>query len=203
MPEKVLVFGGTFDPPHLGHMGLLKAALNAVQPGKVLVIPASVPPHKAQSATPAPLRMQMCKCFLPLFENIEISDIEINRSGKSYTFDTITQLEQENPGAQLYLCIGGDMLRTFTEWYRYKELLKMVTLVAMCRQNDEAEEAEQAAKVLVEEGGRVIFAKGQVVQLSSTQIRADIAAGKPEALSLVPPPADEIIKENGLYLTRA
>ena len=71
---KLLLFGGTFDPPHKGHIRLLQSAIDAVQPDKVVVMPAGIPPHKAASATPASLRLTMCQCFVPLHPDLTVSD---------------------------------------------------------------------------------------------------------------------------------
>ena len=125
---KLLLFGGTFDPPHIGHMNLLRGAMQAVQPDLTIVMPAGVPPHKAASMTPGMWRYEMCACFLALEKEcggrIEISDWEIHRQGRNYTIDTVTMLEQKYPGAELYLSVGSDMLLTFTEWRRWPELLQ-------------------------------------------------------------------------------
>ena len=86
---KLLLFGGTFDPPHIGHMNLLRGAMQAVQPDLTIVMPAGVPPHKAASMTPGMWRYEMCACFLALEKEcggrIEISDWEIHRQGRNYT----------------------------------------------------------------------------------------------------------------------
>lgn len=134
---KLLLFGGTFDPPHIGHMNLLRGAMQAVQPDLTIVMPAGVPPHKAASMTPGMWRYEMCACFLALEKEcggrIEISDWEIHRQGRNYTIDTVTMLEQKYPGAELYLSVGSDMLLTFTEWRRWPELLQKATLVVESR----------------------------------------------------------------------
>ena len=99
--EKVLLFGGTFDPPHNGHVHFLKSAIRAARPDRVVVMPACIPPHKAASATPAALRLAMCECFRPLFPALEVSDWEIRQGGKSYTIDTVKMLEEKYPGASV------------------------------------------------------------------------------------------------------
>ncbi len=195
---KTLLFGGTFDPPHLGHMSLLRNAVAAVQPDRVLVIPAATPPHKQASATSPALRMAMCECFRPLFPALEVSDIEIGRGGASYTLDTVRQLHRAAPGAVLYLTIGGDMLLHFTAWHRYRELLPLVTLVAQGRGEEDAP-LRAAALALEQQGGRVLLAEGPVLPLSSTQIRDGLAAGQ-DLWRLLPPPADAIAQEHRLYV---
>ena len=89
---KTLLYGGTFDPPHNGHMNNLRAALALVQPDCALVMPAGTPPHKHASATPAELRLQMCACFAALSPAVQVSDWEIRRGGRSYTVHTLEWL---------------------------------------------------------------------------------------------------------------
>lgn len=195
---KLLLFGGTFDPPHKGHMSILKNAIAAVQPDAVWVVPADTPPHKQASATPAALRLAMCACFKPLFPGLVVSDIEIGRGGKSYTVDTVAALQQQYPGVRVYLCIGSDMLLTFTEWRSYRTLLHKVVLVAQCRESEDRQAAVAAALALAREGGRILFASGQIEEISSTQLRAAIAAGKQVGDS-IPPPAAALVARCGLY----
>ena len=92
---KLLLFGGTFDPP-----------------------------HKAASATPASLRLTMCQCFAPLHPDLVVSDWEIGRGGKNYTIDTVRMLEERYPGAEIFLSVGSDMLTTFTQWREWQSLLE-------------------------------------------------------------------------------
>ena len=121
---KVLLYGGTFDPPHNGHMNNLRAALALVQPDRALVMPAGTPPHKHASATPAELRLQMCACFTALSPAVQVSDWEIRRGGRSYTVHTLEWLRGQDPDGALYLCVGSDMLLTFQEWYRWQDMFR-------------------------------------------------------------------------------
>ena len=130
---KTLLYGGTFDPPHNGHMNNLRAALALVQPDRALVMPAGTPPHKHASATPAELRLQMCACFTALSPAVQVSDWEIRRGGRSYTVHTLEWLRGQDPDGALYLCVGSDMLLTFQEWYRWQDMLKMAALVVESR----------------------------------------------------------------------
>ncbi|MDL2219541.1 nicotinate (nicotinamide) nucleotide adenylyltransferase [Ruminococcaceae bacterium OttesenSCG-928-O06] len=197
--KKALVFGGSFDPPHIGHMNLLENAISAVAPGEVFVVPSGTAPHKQASATPGPLRLAMCQCFTPLFPHLVVGNWELCRPGKSYTVDTMATLQAEYPGREWYLCIGADMLLGFATWHRYKQLLGMATLVAGGRGEKDETALRAAAKALEDEGGRVLLAKGPVVPASSSGIRAALAGGDEEALLLIPPPADDIVRQNGLY----
>ena len=100
---KLLLYGGTFDPPHQGHINNLTAAIRAVQPDRVVVMPAGVPPHKQASTTPGSVRLAMCQCFLPLHPQLTVSSWELGRQGKNYTIDTVEMLQTAYPGADLYL----------------------------------------------------------------------------------------------------
>ena len=195
---KLLLFGGTFDPPHIGHMNLLRGAMQAVQPDLTIVMPAGVPPHKAASMTPGMWRYEMCACFLALEKEcggrIEISDWEIHRQGRNYTIDTVTMLEQKYPGAELYLSVGSDMLLTFTEWRRWPELLQKATLVVESRCEGELGALHRAARALSAEGGRIVFSLAKALPMASSDIRA----GKAPAGAL-PPETEQIAGKYHLY----
>ena len=107
---KIMLYGGTFDPPHNGHINNLRAALALVRPDRAIVMPAGTPPHKQASTTPAALRFAMCQCFKSLSPVVEVSDWEIRRGGRSYTVHTLEWLRSCDPAAELYLCVGSDML---------------------------------------------------------------------------------------------
>ena len=195
---KLLLFGGTFDPPHIGHMNLLRGAMQAVQPDLTIVMPAGVPPHKAASMTPGMWRYEMCACFLALEKEcggrIEISDWEIHRQGRNYTIDTVTMLEQKSPGAELYLSVGSDMLLTFTEWRRWPELLQKATLVVESRCEGDMGALHRAARALSAEGGRIVFSQAKALPMASSDIRA----GKAPAEAL-PPETERIAGKYHLY----
>ncbi|WP_270913008.1 nicotinate (nicotinamide) nucleotide adenylyltransferase [Allofournierella sp. CML151] len=191
---KLLLFGGTFDPPHNGHMRLLQSAIDAVQPDKVVVMPAGIPPHKAASATPASLRLTMCQCFAPLHPDLAVSDWEIGRGGKNYTIDTVRMLEERYPGAEIFLSVGSDMLTTFTQWREWQSLLQKTTLVVQSRYSGDAASLAAAAQKLEAAGGRVIFAHAPVLQAASSDVRA----GK-LGMDALPPLVQHICKQYHLY----
>lgn len=196
--QRVLLFGGAFDPPHKGHFNLLCNGVAAVQPDGVLVIPTGVAPHKQASATPWALRAEMCRCFEPVFSNLLISDVE-NTGDKNYTCDTLRRLRRQQPQTDFYLAVGGDMLEGFQNWKNWQQILKMATLVALARYPKEEEAMLRAKAQLEAAGGKVILVPGDVVPISSHEIRQALAAGQGEAMQYVLPPADRIIRENHLY----
>ena len=191
---KILLYGGTFDPPHWGHINNLRAAMQAVQPDKVIVMPAGIPPHKAASATPGSLRLQMCRCFLQLGEQVEISDWEISHEGKSYTVNTLRMLHSTYPDAQLYLTVGSDMLTSFRTWREWQSILQLATLVVESREADDAAMLAEFADSLCVDGARVLFARAKPVPMSSSEIRQGSAGAE-----AVPPEVWQIISSRGLY----
>ena len=164
----------------------------------VLVMPAGIPPHKHASATPGELRLAMCECFKALGPQVQVSQWEVDRAGRSYTYNTVSMLQEKYPGAQLYMTIGSDMLETFDEWYRWREILAMVTLVVQSREPGDGDALCAAAQKLEEAGGKIMFADAPVLECASSDIRA----GKypPARLKeLLPPPVADVIHRNGLY----
>lgn len=195
---KLLLFGGTFDPPHLGHAALLRHAIEAVAPDRVIVMPAGTPPHKAASQTPGTWRYAMCAGFLDIDARIARSRYEIDRPGKSYTVCTVEYLKQRWPGATIYLAIGSDMLLSFTEWYQWQRLLRLVTLVAQSRDDAETAAMQPAIEALRAAGGKVLFLPVSVLRLSSSELRTAAAEGE-DISSLVLPGAQQVITMHHLY----
>lgn len=196
-PRRVLLFGGTFDPPHAGHMNNLAAAIGAVSPDHVIVMPAGLPPHKAASATPAAFRLAMCQCFVPLFAGLEVSDWEIRQEGKSYTIDTVRMLARRFGGAALYLCLGSDMLLSFRRWRCWRELLARAVLVVQSREPGDRAALEAAAAGLSAEGGRVILTGQPPLPMASSAIRA--AAGSGDGPAPLLPWVEQIARQHHLY----
>ncbi len=200
-PRKVLLYGGTFDPPHNGHMNNLQAALQCVQPDKAIVMPAGIPPHKKASATPGALRLAMCTCFAALSPVVEISDWEIRQGGRSYTVHTLEMLRNAYPGAALYLCVGSDMLLTFTQWYRWQDMLTMAALVVESRETGDEAALQAAAAELTAQGGTVLFARAEAYPCASSDIRS----GKiPPArwAEVLPPETLQVVQQNHLYTVK-
>ena len=147
---KICIYGGSFNPPHLGHTAALRAVRAAIRPDLTLVIPDRIPPHKELTAgSPEPAeRLLMTMMAFADEPGVEVSDMELHRSGKSYTADTVRELSACNPDAELYLVIGTDMLTTFEQWHDFRYLLAQVTLVALARTGDEHAEVEHFSAYL-------------------------------------------------------
>ena len=194
---KLLLFGGTFDPPHQGHIHNLEAAIQAVNPDLVVVMPAGIPPHKAGAHTSGEIRLEMCQCFRDCFPNLVVSRWEVDQEGKSYSIHTLEHLAREYPGAEIYMAVGSDMLTTFTQWHRWQEILQRATLVCTSRQAGDDPQLAEAAKELEQAGGRVILAPAAALEVSSTQIRQGKASP-----DLLPPLVRQLVEQYHLYQER-
>ena len=204
---KVLLYGGTFDPPHNGHLNNLRAAAARVQPDKVVVMPAGLSPFKQKTSAPGALRLEMCSCFHALEEDadaipqLEVSGWEIEQAAagnRNYTVLTVEKLARENPGAQLYLAIGSDMLLSFEGWHRWQDILRIARVVVTSRDIGDAPALHAKAKRLDPSGGRILFAPVQALPMASSQLRARLAAGE-ECKTELPEMVRAVIRREGLY----
>ena len=201
---KTLLYGGTFDPPHNGHLNNLRAAVRRVNPDRVVVMPAGVPPHKHASATPGQLRVEMCGCFegsCPEVPELVVSSWEVEQAAagqRNYTVTTLEMLHRADPDARLYLAIGSDMLLTFDEWYRWEDILRLAHLVVTSRNLGDAADLHRKAKELDPAGDRILFAPVEALPMASSQLRSRLAAGDPCEKEL-PASVRQIIRREGLY----
>lgn len=195
---KILLFGGTFDPPHKGHMNNLQAAMDCVQPDKVIVMPAGIPPHKKASTTDAALRLAMCECFTALSPKVEVSDWEVRQGGRNYSVNTVEMLHSRYPADSLYMCVGSDMLLGFTRWYRWQDILRMTALVVESRETGDAAALHAAAEALRRQGATVLLAQAQAFPCASSDIRSG-RVPRSRWEEVLPPNVIQIVKDNGLY----
>ena len=133
---KTGIFGGAFNPVHNGHVRLAEEAVKQLKLKKLLIIPTYDSPHKQTKLAPFDDRAEMCRCAFSHIEGAEICDIERRLGGKSFTINTVRALRDELPDAQFFLLIGGDMLFSFDQWYKYESLLKETKVCAVARDND-------------------------------------------------------------------
>lgn len=195
------VFGGTFNPPHSGHVHLAQALAGALRLDRVLVIPANLPPHKrAQSLASGEDRLQMCRLAFPgaLFE---VSDLELARGGKSYTCDTLAVLHLQYGNAEFHLFMGTDMLLSFHQWRAPCEILHMCRLGVAARGGPEEYEALEAyvrSGPLGDIRDRVTLCRAQPFPVSSTGLRTALAQGG-SVQGLLPQEVAHYIQEKGLY----
>ena len=147
---KIAIYGGSFNPPHLGHVEAARTVASALAPDRLLIVPASVPPHKelADGSPTAQQRLELCRLAFADIPGAEISEMELCREGKSYSYDTVRLLREENPDAQLILVVGTDMLLSFEKWYQFRYLLENCTLAVLARGEDDLDELRAAAAYL-------------------------------------------------------
>lgn len=171
---RLLIYGGSFNPPHLGHVTAVQKAQAFVQPDLTLVIPAAIPPHKALAAgsPDASERLELTRLAFGKLPGVTVSDMEIKREGKSYSADTIAQLRADYPEAELCFLIGTDMLETFTQWHEFEAILRDVTLVAMAREENELSRVEAAAEALRRDyNANIRVLTAEPLPVASTQLR--------------------------------
>ena len=202
--ERIGIYGGTFNPPHIGHIQAAKQAVSVLHLTKLLVIPDRIAPHKAMpgnSATPQQ-RLDMLRIALADCPSIAVSDIELNREGPSYTYETILQLRKTYPEARLVLLMGTDMFLSFHTWKNPQIILDNAMLGVFYRGEKGEAAAIEAKKAEMEAAGaEVELVKNPVINISSTQMRRLLAfrcAGE-----LLPEGVLDYIRENHLYDTRA
>ena len=203
---KILLYGGTFDPPHNGHLNNLRAAAARVRPDKVVVMPAGLSPFKQRTSAPGALRLEMCGCFRALADSPDIPQLEVSgweiaqaeAGRRNYTVLTVEKLAQENPGAQLYLAVGSDMLLSFDGWHRWQDILRLAHLVVTSRNVGDDPELHAMARQLDPTGARILFAPVQALPMASSELRARLAAGEGCGAEL-PEPVRAVIRREKLY----
>ncbi len=192
------IFGGTFNPPHLGHLRLITEMTDKMKLDRVLIIPASVPPHKqAPNLASGEDRLEMCRLNFDSDSRFIVCDTELRRVGKSYTYDTLCEIKAQYPDADLFLVTGSDMLASFDKWYRYHDILMMSTLCAASREDRFVPVIEE--KFTPEECRKIKFIDIPVFPLSSTEIREKISNGE-DTDGLLNEKVRDYIDEKRLYL---
>ena len=197
---KIGIYGGTFNPPHIGHVEAAQAAMEELALDRLLVIPDGTPPHKEipDGSPTAQDRGEMALlAFGPLGKKVEVLDWELKRTGKSYTSDTLRQVKELYPNDEIWLLMGTDMFLTLHQWHEPEVICKLAGL-APFRRDDFADFGEQSAFLQSAYGVRIhVVDNTNCIELSSTQVREKIAAGS--AASLLPEAVWGYIRRKGLY----
>lgn len=178
---KICVYGGSFNPPHIGHIAAARAALERIRPDKMLVIPDRAAPHKEMAGdSPTPEeRLELTGLSFEDMPGVEVSDVELRREGKSYTADTLRQLRERYPEARLFLLMGTDMLCAFEQWRDFEWILQNASLVAAARDRGESERINAAASCLREKyGASVEITEAEAVPAASTGLRELLREGR-------------------------
>ena len=199
---KIGIYGGTYNPPHTGHMQAAKQAVDLLKLDKLLLIPDRIAPHKEIPAgSPTPEQRLQMLCIASAREpKMEVSDIELKREGPSYSYLTVEALREQYPDAELILLMGTDMFLSFHTWREPERIWKYAALGVFYRgEKGEREKILAQKKALEEAGARVELVENQILSISSTQLRRLIAfdcAGE-----FLPAGLGDYIRENRLYDT--
>lgn len=185
--KKIGILGGTFDPPHLGHLMIANEVKYALHLDEVWFIPTNKPPHKAEAALSNNHRLSMLKHAIHGTSYFKINDIEMKRSGKSYTIDTLKMLYKQYINDEFYFIIGADMVEFLPKWHRMDELIKLVQFVGVKRANYPLKTEYPIIEVTV-----------PTMEISSTDIRKRIQTKAPFKYFLTPW-VYHYIKEERLY----
>ncbi|GAB6173313.1 nicotinate-nucleotide adenylyltransferase [Paradesulfitobacterium aromaticivorans] len=197
------IMGGTFDPIHYGHLVAAEMARTEFALEKVLFVPTGNPPHKSgRRVSPAALRYEMVKRSLADNPFFDISAVEIERSGPSFTVDTLRQLRREWPEHELYFITGTDALREIFTWHESEEILNLTHFIGASRPGFDAgdflRKSESENPQVIH---RIHLLEVPALAISSTAIRARVAGGK-SIRYLLPENVRQFIQENSLYLTQ-
>ena len=197
--ERIGVFGGTFDPPHIGHLILAAEACEALRFDRLLWVLTPVPPHKLnQSITSFEHRQRMLQLAISDEPNFELSSIEINRPGPHYTVDSMRLLGDEYPSADLILLIGGDSLRDLPTWHRPADLVSACHEIGVIRRPDDSVDLSAWERQVPGTQAKVRFVDAPLLDISSRAIRRRIREKLPFRYYLSPSVYEYIIK-NKLY----
>ena len=187
------LLGGTFDPPHVGHLAAARAVLEALNLDRVDLVPANEPWQKAdrgEPVTPAEVRLEMVRALVNGVEGVGVDDREIVRGGPTYTVDTLREIRAEMPGAEIYLIVGADTAARIPTWREPEEVMSLSTLVIVNRGEELPVEPRGASRV------RIV--QMDSVEVSSTAVRAEVASGR-DATAMVTAPVMDVISSHGLY----
>lgn len=199
---RIGIYGGTFDPPHAGHKKYVDELKERLSLDKLIVIPTATPPHKTKSSfSSSEERLEMLKILFGSDADVEVSDMEILRGGKSYTWETVTLLRENYPEDELIFLLGSDMLFTFHQWLNPDVILSKVKICAVTRSGEFGEEKlrDYIEEKFPEKKERFITCAFEPIELSSTEVRNAICEGKCVD-GLVDARVLKYIKEKELYL---
>lgn len=196
---RIGIYGGSFDPVHMGHINAALAFKEELSLDKIIVIPAYQPPHKKGLAlTPSEHRMNMCKIAFGNLEGFEVSDMEIKREDEGYMSDTVAQLRELYPNDEFFLLMGGDMLLYFQHWHAWQKITDEAVLAVAARNFDDDSALEAEAAVLRSYGAEVRIIPIDVKEISSTSVRESVRKAD-DISSMVPQGIADYIWDHYLY----
>ncbi len=197
--ERLGILGGTFDPPHVGHLWLAALAAEALDLERILFMPAAQPPHKGgRLVTRATDRLLMTRLAIAADPAFELCPIEMERTGPSYTVDSVAELKRAYPGTQLFLVMAADSLAEIDTWREPDRLLAAAEWIVGPRPGSELPDRSALEDRFGAGASRIHLLAGPSLDVSSSEIRRRVAAGH-TIRYLVPRNVEELIIERGLY----
>ena len=201
---KIAMFGGSFNPPHLGHVEAARSVVSLLQPDRLLIMPTCISPHKVMANdTPSPdVRKHLCELAFAEIEQAEVSDLEMRREGRSYTADTLIQLKELYPEDTLVLIMGTDMILSLESWSRPETIMELAEIAVLLRGVDEDERVRSHIAYLCETyGARITLLEAGVYPAASTDVRNTLKQGG--GSELLAESVYEYIIRNRLYGAKA
>ena len=203
--KKVGIYGGTFSPPHIGHVSAAKAFIDQEALDELIIMPTYLSPHKELSGSVTPMqRLEMCRLSFSNIDGASVSDREIVRKGKSYTYLTLSEMISEKSDIRpIFLC-GTDMILTFDKWYRFEDIFKMADIIYIRRENDEliTEQINAKTDEYINKYGAVVRElKTEPINISSTELREMISRGE-DASPYLNKETEEYIRKWNIYQTK-
>ena len=201
--ERIGILGGTFDPIHLGHLIIAEQARDQYQLDRVLLIPSGhsyFKDNRSKKVQPAKVRLEMTKIAAGSYKPFEVSDIEVNRPGNTYSFETLEELKTQNPESELFFIVGADTICSMRTWREPQRIFDVCTVLAAMREDQvDPEEFKKETEALERDfGARIYPVSIPNIGISSTQIRERAAFGK-SVHYLVPDALESYIIETGIY----
>lgn len=186
--KKVGILGGTFNPPHVGHLIIANEVRHALDLDEVRLMPTALPPHKDAGGYATPdQRLHMVKLAVADVEGLVACPFEVERGGVSYTYDTMASITARKPGTEFHFIIGGDMIDMLPDWYRIEDLIKLVKFVGVKRPQSKGESPYP-----------IQFVDTPEIYLSSTLVRQRFTEGGTVTF-LTPPAVERYIRQEELY----
>jgi nicotinate-nucleotide adenylyltransferase len=196
---RIGILGGTFNPPHLGHLVCAQEALSGLELDRLLLMPVHAPPHKEIEADPGvEHRVAMCRAAVADHPALEVSLAEIDRAGPSFTVDTLNALHEQAPDDELTWIVGGDMAYALPTWRDPEKVLSLASLGVAEREGVRRHDVVERLSVIPGAAERVKFFDMPRIDLSSSLLRRRVAAGR-TVRYLVPDPVRAIIDREALY----
>ncbi|WP_347862705.1 nicotinate-nucleotide adenylyltransferase [Salimicrobium sp. PL1-032A] len=185
--KQIGLFGGTFDPLHVGHMVVAECVREAEELDEIWFVPSHIPPHKENASVSSEDRYEMVKEAIATNDRFKVTDIELKRQGKSYTLKTVQELKENHPDCLFSFIVGGDMVDTLGKWYRIEELMDEISFIGVRRPGTTFETSYPLSTV-----------ESPLLAISSSEVRERLDNGK-TVRYMVPEPVYSYIQRKGLY----